>query len=166
MKTKTNPLEALKSTGHKMYVDEEVAKTSPENSGEIELFTIGKYISDDDLKKEYESRGLVPAGITALCEYDLAHRDIMDEKHWVAIHWKDCNGKWCFAAFDQLDDDGRDVNVRRRGDDWHDGWWFAGVRKLVLNPSDTQNSLDTESLGLSAAIEIVKKAGYQVSKIM
>ena len=38
------------------YIDEEVLKSAPSKiKGKFELFTVGKYISDDDLQKDYES---------------------------------------------------------------------------------------------------------------
>jgi hypothetical protein len=38
------------------YIDEEGLKSAPSKiKGKFELFTVGKYISDDDLQKDYES---------------------------------------------------------------------------------------------------------------
>lgn len=42
---------------------------------------------------------------------------------------------WCFSAF-CLWRDGRHVIVCRDGRDWHDDWWFAGVRTSALGTSD------------------------------
>jgi hypothetical protein len=32
------------------------------------------------------------------------------------------------AAFNQWNDDERNVNVNRNDNRWNDNWWFAGVR--------------------------------------
>jgi len=35
------------------------------------------------------------------------------------------------AAFNQWNDDERNVNVNRNDNDWNDNWWFAGVRNSL-----------------------------------
>ena len=105
------------------------------------------YISDDDLEKEFELRGLKPADPISVAAVNEADPAFADEKPH-GTHWKDAKGKWCYAAFHRWDDDGRhvlvnrydsdwldrwgdgrEVNICRSDDDWDDYWWFAGVRK-------------------------------------
>lgn len=126
-----SPQKALDATGRKQYTDKDVVKAMPKGeSGEVEIcfFKLGRYVSDDDLEREYDLHGLKPAdpySLAAVNEADPAFADTQPN----CTHWKDSNGKWCYAAFDQWYDGGRRVFVSRRGHVWNDYWWFAGVRK-------------------------------------
>lgn len=140
MKTKIPFTKQLQDAGWNTYVDEDVLKTGPDQTGTIETFTVGKYLSDADLEKEYESRGLVPASPEQLVEY--VHPDFKEK--YLGTHWKDEDGNWCFAAFSRWGGDERGVSVHRGGSDWSDRWWFAGVRKSSV--LETKPSLDPKSL--------------------
>lgn len=124
------PEEALKATGCNRYADDTVVAGMPRGAGEeaeVYFFKVGRYISDDDLEKQYELRGLTPAdpySLAAVNEVDPAFAD----DHPNCTHWKDGKGKWCYAAFDRWDGL-RDVDVSRSDDEWRDSWWFAGCRK-------------------------------------
>jgi len=50
------------------------------------------------------------------------------DEHPNCTHWKDGEGKWCFATFSRWGGE-RGVDVSRRDGVSRDGWWFAGVRK-------------------------------------
>ena len=121
---------AIDATGRRQYTDKDVVDAMPNGEGEeveVVFFNLGRYVSDTDLDKEYELRGLKPAdpfSLAAVNEVDPAFADQKPN----ATHWKDSNGKWCYAAFVQWSGE-RDVDVRRYGDDWRGGWWFAGLRK-------------------------------------
>ncbi|MBU0964389.1 hypothetical protein KKC06_05115 [Patescibacteria group bacterium] len=122
--------EALDVTGRKQYTDDDVVKSMPNGKGdetEVIFFKVGRTISDDDLEKEYELRGLVPADPYSLCAVNGNDPAFADE-HPNGTHWKDSNGKWCFASFGRWIDE-RGVSVDRDGRDWADCCWFAGVRK-------------------------------------
>jgi hypothetical protein len=145
--------ELIKSKGFTPYINEDVLKTAPKQiKGKIEFFKLDRYISNEDLEKEYESRGLVPADPYSMLSIDLS---ILDEKRYVATHWKDKDGKWCFASFRRWSDDGRYVNVDQYAYDWLDYWWFGGVRKS----SDSVTKPSSETLSLDEAIKLVKKSG-------
>lgn len=146
-------------------IDKEVLQTAPTGKivDDIQFFTLGKYVTDEELDKEYESRGLEPATIDCLNNFDSKYRNVLDEKKYVATHWKDANGKWCYATFNRWFGKPM-VNVYRNDDGWFDDWWFASVRKTDSNKSDTQPS--SETLNLDLAIETVKKAGYIIYKQM
>ncbi len=126
------PRKALEATGRNLYVNDDVVATMPKGTGkeaEVVFFNLGRYVSDTDLDKEYELRGLVPADPYSLAAVNEADPTFAEKKPH-GTHWKDADGKWCFATFDLWDDE-RDVIVDRDGDAWLDGWWFAGVRKAV-----------------------------------
>ena len=132
--------EALEATGRNQYITDSVAKNMPKAENdevEIILFKIGRQISDNDLDKEYELRGLKPAdpySLAALNEADPAFAD----EHPNGTHWKDADDKWCCAVFDRWLGE-RFVRVDRDGNDWDDCWWVAGVRKST-STSETANS--------------------------
>lgn len=123
--------EMLNATGRKQYTNNNVVKTMPQGEGdevEVVFFRLGRYISDDDLEKEYELRGLKPAdpySQAAVSEADPAFAD----EHPNSTHWKDSSGNWCFSAFRQWSGV-RGVYIFPRNDGWTDvRWWFAGLRK-------------------------------------
>ncbi len=125
------PQQVLEATGRKQYTDKDVVTTMPRGIGEekeITFFRLDRQVSDDDLEKEYLLRGLKPADPYALAKCNQDDSAFADT-HPNTTHWKDENGKWCFAAFCQWRGGGRDVRVGRGGGRWDDGWWFAGVRE-------------------------------------
>jgi len=125
------PQEAIDATGRTQYTDRTIVDAMPRGEGEeteVIFFNLGRYVSDDNLDKEYELCGLIPADPYSLAAVNEADPTFADD-HPNATHWKDSSGKWCYAAFDRFDDDERGVFVSRSGDGWHDAWWFAGLRK-------------------------------------
>lgn len=117
-------------TGRQRYVDHKVLESMPKGEGEeaeVVFFKIGRFISDDDLEKEYEKRGLKPADAYSLAAVNRDDPAFGDEKP-NCTHWKDAQGKWCYVAFSRWDA-GRRVDVRRSDGDWGGNWWFAGLRK-------------------------------------
>jgi hypothetical protein len=122
--------DALVATGRNLYVNDDVVKTMPHGGGEDSetvFFKLDKWVSDDDLEKEYELRGLVPQDPHSLAKVNQDDPAFADEKP-NGTHWKDKDGNWCFAAFSRWRD-GRNVGVGRHNGDWGDRWWFAGRRK-------------------------------------
>lgn len=124
------PKAALEATARKLYVNDSVVADMPKGEGEdaeVVFFKVGRYVSDADLDKEYELRGLKPAdpySLAAVNEADPAFA----EDHPNGTHWKDSSDKWCCALFYRWYDE-RHAFVYRRVSDWHGGWWFAGLRK-------------------------------------
>lgn len=127
--------EAIEATGCAQYTDRTVVDAMPKGEGdEVEvvffkpdLSNRNGYISDDDLEKEFDLRGLKhadPISVAAVNEADPAFAD--EKTH--GTHWKDVKGNWCYAAFGRWDGM-RGVSVDRTDNDWGGGWWFAGVRK-------------------------------------
>jgi hypothetical protein len=127
--------EAIEATGRAQYTDREVVDAMPKGEGdEVEVLFFkpdlsnrNGFISDDDLEKEFELRGLKPADPISVAAVNEADSVFADEKPH-GTHWKDAKDKWCCAAFRRWLD-GRGVFVDRNDSDWSDGWWFAGVRK-------------------------------------
>jgi hypothetical protein len=125
------PQEAIKATGRVQYVNDDVVASMPHGEGEdaeVVFFNLGRYISDDDLEKEYELRGLKPVDPYSLAKVNEDDPVFADTKS-NATHWRDSNGKWCYAAFRRWNVSERYVRVSRHDCDWDDDWWFAGVRK-------------------------------------
>lgn len=129
------PKQVLDATGRSKYVIDSIVDAMPHGEGEEvevvffkpDLTKRNGYISDADLDKEYELRGLKPDdpySVSAVNEADPAFAD--DKPH--GTHWKDSSDKWCFAAFFRWRGE-RGVSVGRSDRDWDDRWWFAGLRK-------------------------------------
>lgn len=145
-KKQENIIKIIKSIGRRFYGSEEITNEAPQNKGSLEFFKLDKYVSIDELEKEYQNRGLIPASILSICEYDKTHNDEMDKMSYVATQWKDKNGEWCFASFNRWHGE-RGVYVDRNGSGWSDSWWFAGLRKLgpessELKPLSLEKRLD------------------------
>jgi hypothetical protein len=125
------PQEAISATGRAEYLDNNVVKAMPHGEGEktqVVFFNVGRQLADEEADQEYELHGLKsadPYSLAAVNEADPAFADT----HPNCTHWKDANGKWCYIAFRRWDDGKRGVNVSRYGRDWHDFWWFGGLRK-------------------------------------
>lgn len=128
-RNRTPQQEALYATKQCQYTYKEAVGIPKREGEEVEVFffRIGRLISDDDLQKEYDRRGLVPDPYAqiAVNEADPAFAD----DHPNATHWKDSDGKWCYSAFGQRYVYGREVSFYRLAYGWDDFWWFAGVRK-------------------------------------
>lgn len=129
------PQAMLEATGRKQYTDSNVVAAMPHGAGEEaevyffkpDLTKRGGRIGDADLEKEFEFRGFAPADPYTLAAVNRDDPAFADE-HPNGTHWKDANGKWCYAAFDRWYGE-RDVSVSRYDYDWDDRWWFAGVGK-------------------------------------
>ena len=162
MKTKQSPRKILETFGT-LYADEDVLKNLPPRiEGELEFFTLGKYVSDDELKMEYESRDFIPADPLSIAEYHQKNPTFADEYKHTATHWQDAQGKWCFVAFYRWDGE-RYVFVRRCDSGWGDDWWFPVVRKSSSQNLGTDNSA-LKPLDLDSAIKICKENGLIVYK--
>jgi hypothetical protein len=138
------PQQALDATGRQQYtdhrpphpdrwqyiVDREVVKLMPRGEGEeveICFFNLARYISDEDLAREYELRGLAPDPYAqaAVNEADPAFAD----EHRNGTHWKGRDGTWYYVAFARWRGK-RGVRCNRRDIlGWGEFWWFGGVRK-------------------------------------
>ncbi len=124
------PQEVLDATGRRQYTDSEVVDSMPRGTGEeagVFFFHLGRYVSDDELEKEFDLRGLVPAFPDDLAAVNAADPNFAKEKP-NGTHWKGEDGKWRFIAFNHWNDE-RNVNVYCNDNDWNDSWWFAGRRK-------------------------------------
>lgn len=123
------PQEVLDATKRNQYTDKKVVGTMPKGEGdevEVTFFKLGRYVSDADLAKEYEARGLKPDQYAqaAVNEADPGFAD----EHPNGSHWQRTDGGYNFLAFGRWHDE-RGVHCRRDDLDWFDDWWFAGVRK-------------------------------------
>lgn len=130
-----SPQEALEATGRVQYTNREVVDSMPKAAvDEVEIVFFkpdlserNGYISDADLDHEYELRGLKPADPVSVAAANEADPEFADKTPH-GTHWKDADGKWCFATFYRWSGK-RNVNVNRYDSDWSGHWWFAGVRK-------------------------------------
>lgn len=132
------PQQVLDATGRKKYVNTEVVASMPKGEGEKAELVFFKpdssaydengLISDDDLEKQFESHGLKPCDPYSLAAYNAENPAFADE-HPNSTHWKDSEGKWCYAAFSRWGGAERVVRVHRGDGGWNVRWWFAGLRK-------------------------------------
>jgi len=129
------PQEALDATGRVQYTDRTVVNAMPKGEGdEVEVVFFkpdlserSGLISDGDLAKEFELLGLKPVDPISLAAVNEADPAFAEENPH-GTHWKDAEDRWCYAVFSRWSDES-EVCVNRTIGGWHDGWWFAGVRK-------------------------------------
>jgi hypothetical protein len=131
------PLDALKATGRKLYVSDDVMNAMPKGNlavadivffkPELWEYTGLGWISDGDLEKCFERRNLKPADPYSLAKVNEDDTTFSD-KYPNATHWKDVYNKWCFISFNRWRE-GLAVLVERRDRDWDKCWWFAGLPK-------------------------------------
>lgn len=127
------PQAMLDALGRVQYVNKKIVKTMPKGEGEEvdvvffkpDLSDKGGYISDADLAKEFESRGITPDPY-AQAQVNKDDPDFVN-KCPNGTHWKD-GGSYNFVTFSGWGG-GRCVSVHRSNGEWSDDWWFAGVRK-------------------------------------
>ena len=127
--------ETIEATGRAQYTDRKVVDAMPKGEGdEVEVVFFkpdlserNGFISDDDLEKEFELRGLKPADPVSVAAVNEADPAFADKKPH-STHWKDAKGNWCYATFYRWRDE-RKVYIYRYDFDWDGVWWFAGVRK-------------------------------------
>lgn len=101
-----SPEQVIDVTGRNKYTDGKVVKSMPRGTGEetdVHFFKLGCFISDNDLEKEYELRGLRPVDPESLAKVNEDDPAFADS-HPNGTHWKDADGKWCFALFGRWDD--------------------------------------------------------------
>ena len=135
VKRNRTPQEALDATFRKQYTDRKVVESMPKGEGDevevgffrLDLSKCHDYISDDDLEMEFELRGLKSADPISIAAVNEADHDFADEKPH-CTHWKNADGKWCFATFYHWSKE-RKVDVGLRVYGWDGYWWFAAVRK-------------------------------------
>jgi len=132
-----DPQEALDAAGHRFNTDQNVVDSMPRGEGdEVEVVFFKPdlsnrkgLISDDDLEKEFDLRGLKPADPISVAAVNEANPEFADKMPNVT-HWKDKDGKWCFATFVRWDG-GRRVYVDSNDGDWDGRWWLAGLRLVA-----------------------------------
>ncbi|RNJ51370.1 hypothetical protein [Methylocystis hirsuta] len=125
------PQEALAATERRQDVNDAAVAEMPRgdsDEAEVIFFKVGRWISDDDLEKEYELRGLVPADPYALAAVN-EQDPVFSVDYPNGTHWKNANDRWCYAAFDRWLNDDCGVHVHGSRNEWSTGWWFAGLRK-------------------------------------
>lgn len=124
------PQQAIDATGRAQYTDRKAVDSMPQGDGgevDVYFFPLRRFVSEDELAKELDLRGLKPDPIAqaAINQDDPAFAD----DHPNGTHWKDADSRWCFIAFRQWRDGERGVDVDRSDCAWDDRWWFGGVRK-------------------------------------
>lgn len=125
-----SPQVMIDATHRKQYIDKGVLGAMPRGNGaevEVIFFKVGRFLSDADLEKEYELRGLTPADPYSQTAVNIADPAFADN-HPNGTHWKDADGNWCCATFSDWGG-GRGVDVDRDDSDWSGHWWFAGLRQ-------------------------------------
>lgn len=125
------PEKMLDAMGRKQYTDRKAVDAMPKggrDEDDVFFFKLGRNISNDDLEREYELRGLKPADPYTQAAVNEADPTFADDRP-NGTHWKDAKGNWCYAAFARWDGVERGVYVNSDGDGWYGDWLFAGVRK-------------------------------------
>lgn len=130
VKYNRSPREAIVAPGFRQHLEGAVVASMPGGGSKnqritVYFFNVGRRLTDDELEKEYEIRGLIPADPYILSAVNEADKAFADE-HPNVTHWKNDNGDWCCANFSSALAE-RWVGVYHSANNWHDYWWFAGV---------------------------------------
>lgn len=130
------PSEALAAaSGCQPYVNQEAVDEMPGRGDgrvcvEVLFFKLDCAVDEEELDKEYEARGLVPADPYALAAVNETD-PLFSRSYPNGTHWKDKRGRWCVCKFSSR----AGVREVRAGFRlpyvrWTPSWWFAGVRIL------------------------------------
>jgi len=122
--------EALRATGHTVHTEEGIVESAPGSEDiemEISFFKLGYFISDDNLEKEYDLRGLKAVDLYSLATVNEL-KPTFSNKRPNGTHWKDKDGKWCRAVFSKWYDQLR-LEIHCHNSECEGGVWFAGVSK-------------------------------------
>ena len=119
----------LNSMNVKQNVDAVILSSILVNKTEdLEFFNVEKNISESEIQKEYESRGLVPANPYALFLY-ARENPAFAGKCPYGTHWEDQRGRWCHAVFYQwFGKREADVKYSSTGI-WGKDFQFVGVKR-------------------------------------
>lgn len=167
-KTTTQSLDSLIRSLKFNWVNSDLTEErfplTPVRSSEYKLYHFDRHISSEDAISEMEKDGYIPASIHEL----LLWKDWNDKDFVVALgSVGEVHG---YRSVPYLDGDGseRGLSLCWWGYGWDSRYRFLAV--VRNSPSDTLTSTpalgNSETLTLEAAIEIVKKAGYQIAKIL
>lgn len=103
--------------------------TPPEDNWSIlvTLFTIGEWMTEQELDEKYKALNLV-----AIDAYTLAILNETDprlcEKYPNGTHWKDQDGNWCFGKCTSVAGK-QSLRIGYGGIGWCKNLWFAGFSK-------------------------------------
>lgn len=133
------PQQVLDDTGRKQSTDRDVVDGMSRGEGEEKdvyffkpepwEYTRPGYMSSDDLDKAFERRNLKPDPY-AQAQVNIDDPEFAD-KNPNGTHWKDADGKRCYATFNRWVVE-RYVCVFRGDADWGGLWWFGGVPQEAL----------------------------------
>lgn len=139
-----------------VYVNDTFVLSDKTDERPIEFVQVGYQENNKAVIDAMEKKGYDIASIRDLFTYLDLHTGLIDEKKWIAT----IEGECC-ATFRRWRGE-RLVNVSRYDYGWLDCWWFAGLRKSVLTPSEPNSSSVPVSLDLSAALKTVIDSGEYV----
>jgi hypothetical protein len=122
-----NPQKVIDATGRKHHDYKGILMTMPHGKGEeveVVFFKLCRYMTDDDLKKEYARRGLKPDpyAVAAVNETDKSFA-----KHYPNVaHWCWKRRLWCCLAFYDTADEQR-VSIDTGYQGFTGEWWAGGT---------------------------------------
>ena len=139
--TNMNKLEQLIKSLKFNYVNSNIENSFEyeKSRGEVELINFNKIISSEEVLKELDKQGLIPANLTELLEFAKNKPNEAFNSDYLVIALGSVAGVDGERQVPYLRDwdDERWLDLYWFGGDWHDYFRFAAVRK----------SLDTKKLG-------------------
>lgn len=125
--------EALSRTWCRQNIVTEIVQTMPRDlGGSTKIFFFrpsrkGRLLYDENLREEYENRGLKPVDPYSLAAVNEADPAFAATKPNLT-HWKNDRGQWCHATFKEISGD-RFLTIDYSSTHWNPEWWFGGVKK-------------------------------------
>jgi len=125
-----SPAAAIAATGRNRYLADSVVASMPQGKdGTVDIFFIllDTRMNDVFVDKQLSNNGLIAVDPFALMSCNAVEPDFADG-HPCFTHWKDAEGKWCYAAFSAWSGE-REVEIRQCVSSWGGRWRVAGVLK-------------------------------------
>lgn len=137
------PMEALLATGRSVLIDDEelLARMVPKQGADevevvffrLDLSARGGWIDTVALAWRYHQLGLEPIDLVALAKVNEDDPAFADKHGNISI-WKDERDRWHYIVFkkSRFGEKKREVSIGPVLETkWHDGWRFAGKRKVI-----------------------------------
>ena len=132
------PVQLLESPNRRLFVEDGADMGMPEaraGGSRVTLIALVHHANDDEVERllaAHKPTGLVAADPFSLSSV-LKTNSVFAEHNFAGTHWRDCEGRWCYIAFDRWTLGRQLVYIARGERTWPAGWWISGVPLIRSN---------------------------------